>query len=110
MFTEQDSARQDAAFAELKEEFSRLEQQEKDLRKAAGLPEEGDVQLAEADISLRDINLVKASFKRYLQQIYHARIAYPTRKKPAESAASRRLAPTAENRTRLTRRLCQFTE
>lgn len=51
MFTEQDSARQDAAFAELKEEFSRLEQQEKDLRKAAGLPEEGDVQLAEADMT-----------------------------------------------------------
>lgn len=46
-----------------------------------------DSQLAEADISLRDINLVKASFKRYLQQIYHARIAYPKRKKPSESAA-----------------------
>jgi len=38
-----------------------------------------DSQLAEADISLRDINVVKASFKRYLQQIYHARIAYPKR-------------------------------
>ena len=51
MFTEQDSARQDAVFAELKDEFSRLEQQEKSLRKAAGLPEEGSVQLDEAEIT-----------------------------------------------------------
>ena len=41
-----------------------------------------DSQLAEADISIRDINSVKESFKRYLQQIYHARIAYPKRQKP----------------------------
>lgn len=40
-----------------------------------------DSQLAEADISIRDINLVKESFKRYLMQIYHARIAYPKRQK-----------------------------
>ena len=39
-----------------------------------------DSQLAEADISIHDINVVKNSFKRYLQQIYHARIAYPKRK------------------------------
>ena len=39
-----------------------------------------DAQLAEADISLKEINEVKASFKLYLQQIYHARIAYPKRK------------------------------
>ena len=46
-----------------------------------------DSQLAEADISLREINLVKSSFKRYLQQIYHARIAYPKRtSQPAEAA------------------------
>ena len=46
-----------------------------------------DSQLAEADISLRDINLVKASFKRYLQQVYHARIVYPKRtSQPAEAA------------------------
>ncbi len=37
----------------------------------------------EADISLRDINLVKESFKRYLMQIYHARIAYPKRQQPS---------------------------
>ena len=40
-----------------------------------------DSQLAEADISIRDINSVKASFKTYLMQIYHARIAYPKRQK-----------------------------
>ena len=46
-----------------------------------------DSQLVEADISLREINLVKASFKRYLQQIYHARIAYPKRtSQPTEAA------------------------
>ena len=46
-----------------------------------------DSQLAEADISLREINAVKASFKRYLQQIYHARIVYPKRtSQPSEAA------------------------
>ena len=40
-------------------------------------------QLQEADISLREIGVVKASFKQYLQQIYHARIAYPKRKAPS---------------------------
>ena len=51
MFTEQDSARQDAAFAELKEEFSRLEQQEKAMRKAAGLPEDGGAPIDEASLT-----------------------------------------------------------
>ena len=51
MFTEQDSARQDAAFEALKEEFSRLEQQEKDLRKTVGLPEGGEVTLNESDMT-----------------------------------------------------------
>ncbi len=41
-----------------------------------------DSQLAQADISLKEIGQVKESFKRYLQQIYHARIAYPKQKKP----------------------------
>jgi putative nucleotidyltransferase with HDIG domain len=41
-----------------------------------------DSQLAQADISLKEIDQVKESFKRYLQQIYHARIAYPKRQKP----------------------------
>ena len=42
-----------------------------------------DAQLAQADISLKEIGQVKESFKRYLQQIYHARIAYPKRQKPS---------------------------
>ena len=41
-----------------------------------------DSQLAQADISIKEIGEVKESFKRYLQQIYHARIAYPKRQKP----------------------------
>ncbi|MCR5710403.1 MAG: HDIG domain-containing protein [Bacteroidales bacterium] len=43
-----------------------------------------DAQLAEADISIKEMNIVKESFKVYLQQIYHARIAYPKRQKPSE--------------------------
>ena len=45
-----------------------------------------EAQLAEADISLKEIAEVKESFKHYLQQIYHARIAYPKRQQPAQSA------------------------
>ena len=38
-------------------------------------------QFDEAAISLRELGLVKESFKEYLLQIYHARISYPKRKK-----------------------------
>ena len=38
-----------------------------------------DAQLSQADISIKEINIVKGCFKLYLQQIYHARIAYPKR-------------------------------
>ena len=41
-----------------------------------------DNQLAQADISFKEIREVKASFKQYLQQIYHARIAYPKQQRP----------------------------
>lgn len=41
-------------------------------------------QLSDADISLREINTVKAEIKSYLQQMYHSRVAYPKRQtKPA---------------------------
>ncbi|MBQ3059591.1 MAG: hypothetical protein IJD16_04670 [Desulfovibrio sp.] len=40
-FTEQDLQKQIEEFAALKEEFSRLEAQEKQMRKTLGLPEEG---------------------------------------------------------------------
>ncbi len=39
-----------------------------------------DSQLVRADISIKEINIVKSIFKRHLGEIYHARIAYPTRK------------------------------
>lgn len=39
-----------------------------------------DSQLSEADISLKEINVVKDIFKKHLLQMYHARIAYPERK------------------------------
>lgn len=41
-----------------------------------------DNQLAQADISFKEIREVKSSFKQYLQQIYHARIAYPKQQRP----------------------------
>lgn len=43
-----------------------------------------DSQLAKADISIKEINIVKTVFKKHLQEIYHARIAYPAKKKDAK--------------------------
>ena len=40
-----------------------------------------DSQLVEADISIKDIEIVKRMFKERLEQVYHERIAYPTIKK-----------------------------
>ncbi|MCI2082243.1 MAG: HDIG domain-containing protein [Bacteroidales bacterium] len=48
--------------------------------KIVGMRLSGD-QLSCADISIKDINIVTASFKNDLQRVYHARIAYPERKK-----------------------------
>jgi len=39
-------------------------------------------QLVESDISIKEINLIKETFKLKLSQAYHTRIAYPERKKP----------------------------
>lgn len=39
-----------------------------------------DEQLVNADISFREIGVVKESLKQYLMQVYHARIVYPKRK------------------------------
>lgn len=50
-FTEQDMRKQMEEFAALKDEFSRLEAQEKMLRKQAGLPEEGGEKLDMAKLS-----------------------------------------------------------
>lgn len=42
-----------------------------------------DTELQNADISIKEINIVKSVFKVHLQEIYHARIAYPAKKKDA---------------------------
>lgn len=44
-----------------------------------------DGQFEDADISIREINVVKEVLKDYIQQIYHSRIAYPKRKKNQQS-------------------------
>ena len=36
-----------------------------------------DDQLADADISIKDINRVKKVFKQKILQVYHSRISYP---------------------------------
>ena len=36
-------------------------------------------QLEDADITIRDLNLMKRMLKTYLQQIFHSRVAYPKR-------------------------------
>lgn len=41
-----------------------------------------DGQFEDADISLKELNIVKNVLKSYLQQIYHARIAYPKKMAP----------------------------
>ena len=45
-----------------------------------------DGQFEEADISLKELNVVKDVLKDYLQQMYHARIVYPKRKTEADKA------------------------
>lgn len=40
-------------------------------------------QFSDADISIREINLIKDEIKSYLQQIYHSRVSYPKRKQQA---------------------------
>ena len=36
-------------------------------------------QFSEADITVRDVNIIRAEIKSYLQQMYHSRIDYPKR-------------------------------
>ena len=42
-----------------------------------------DGQLVDADISLREIAVIKETMKTYIQQMYHSRVAYPKRRKNA---------------------------
>ena len=50
-FTEQDMKKQMEEFAALREEFSRLENQEKAMRKQLGLPEQGQEKTDTASLS-----------------------------------------------------------
>lgn len=43
-----------------------------------------DGQLSDSDISLREVNKIKAVMKAYLQQMYHSRISYPKRETRAK--------------------------
>ena len=43
-----------------------------------------DGQLAEAEITLREISIIRDVMKTFLQQVYHSRIEYPKRKTPAQ--------------------------
>lgn len=52
-FTEQDMKKQMEDFAALREEFSRLESQEKSMRKQLGLPEQGKTDSASLTPELR---------------------------------------------------------
>lgn len=45
-----------------------------------------DGQFEDADISLKELNIVKNVLKSYLGQIYHARVAYPKRLAPARKS------------------------
>ena len=42
-----------------------------------------DGQLVDADISLKEIVVIKDTMKTYLQQMYHSRVAYPKRRRKA---------------------------
>ena len=42
-----------------------------------------DGQLSDSDISLREVNKIKAVMKAYLQQMYHSRVSYPKRENKA---------------------------
>lgn len=41
-------------------------------------------QFSAADISLRELNVLKDAVKSYLQQMYHSRVSYPKRKEKAQ--------------------------
>lgn len=85
-FTEQDMTRQMEAFAALKEEFSRLEAQEKALRKQAGLPEKGGEK--------RDMSALSAEERSFMEQAMaeakRAGEARAAQSSPAKSSAGAR--------------------
>ena len=44
----------------------------------------GDGQLSEAEISLKELSIIREVMKTFLQQVYHSRIEYPKRKAPVK--------------------------
>lgn len=44
----------------------------------------GDGQLSEAEISLKELSIIREVMKTFLQQVYHSRIEYPKRKTPVK--------------------------
>ena len=59
-FTKQDMQRQSEELAALKDEFSRLESQEKVMRKALGLPEQGGEKL--------DMNALSPEMRKHAEE------------------------------------------
>ena len=43
-----------------------------------------DGQLDEADITVKELNIIKDVMKSFIQQVYHSRIEYPNRNKPSK--------------------------
>ncbi len=54
-------------------------------------------QLIEADISLKEINIVKEVFKKHLKEIYHSRIEYPAANQSGKPTTESTVADTAES-------------
>ena len=42
-------------------------------------------QLADSEISLRELNVLRDTIKSYLMQMYHSRVAYPKRRQRTEA-------------------------
>ena len=43
-----------------------------------------DGQLDEADITVKELNIIRDVMKSFIQQVYHSRIQYPKRNKPSK--------------------------
>ena len=67
MFTREDSRRQDEELERLQNEFSQLKKEAKFLRKSAGLPEEGPIEVNSKDLTpetVAALEEIKAEAKR----------------------------------------------
>lgn len=55
-----------------------------------------DSQLIMADISIKEINIVKEIFKKQIGEIYHARIEYPKKEQPEDAMRKVKMDPDME--------------